>query len=107
MDTTFDIKFSTNWAGKLNADVFSTLRIHNHHKHFVGNKAHVKFKDTQFTAEVIEVTLAQIEKLPNFVFLLDTGYSKEEAIKMFKNMYKHYDIAIEACLWSLLILKKI
>ena len=59
----------------------------------------------EFVAEIASVYITQLDRIPEFIFMIDTGYNKENAIKMFENMYKNKGIDLHAIKFSILALK--
>lgn len=86
------LEFSTNWNNKLDCKCFTTIRIYNPAKHFRGNEFEVFLQKTFRTkAVVIGTILTTLEGLSDYVCYLDTGYSREETIGIFRKMYPTTD----------------
>lgn len=89
------LKFSYNWNNKLECDFFTTLRLHNPAKYKVGNKLQVQISNKKGTYikpnvyEIFSVKSFKIEAVTEWVARIDTGYSREQCIKMIKTMYKN------------------
>jgi len=83
-----DLKFSYNWNKKLDCDAFTTIRLYNLHKHYKGQSVRVLLKD-QFLFEGIiwEVSTFMLDQMNEFVALIDTGYTLEEAKQIIRRMY--------------------
>ena len=104
------IKFSQNWNNKLLLDsYFTTIRIFSNANHVVGTLVDCelmrKGEPLNFVAEIASVTLCLLDRIPEFVFMIDTGYTKENAIKMFENMYKNKNIDVHQVQFCILTLK--
>lgn len=86
-----DLSFTDNWNNKLNCSCFSTIRLHNPKKYYVGCKMKVTLKGQlkPNPAIVKTVTIFRIDHLTEGMALLDTGYSKAETIKIIEKMYKN------------------
>lgn len=99
------IAFSTNWNSKLDSKFFTTIRISNQRKYYRGNILDVKFKDKTFQAIVEEVKTKTISEFSDYELMLDTGYPKEDAVNILKNMYQQIDF--ETAKFDYILLKKI
>lgn len=84
------LKFTTNWNNKLNCQCFTTLRLHNPKKYFVGAKKDI-FLDNRLkgAATIIGVQSFLLEHINDFIARLDTGYSAKECQKIILEMYKN------------------
>lgn len=87
------ITFGYNWNGKLNCDYYTTIRLHNPKKWAVGDIKEVwlasgaKWEQIE-SVEIIGVKTFRLEQLTDWMAYLDTGYSRANALKIFRNMYK-------------------
>jgi hypothetical protein len=87
MDT---LAFSHNWNQKLNADVFTTLRLRNDKRYFAGNRLNVILKgQPKGTAVILEVKNIRLEQINNYIAGLDTGLTAENCKQMIRQMYKN------------------
>lgn len=109
MDT---IHFSYNWNNKLDCNIFTTIRIYNKQKHYIGAQFNITW---QFEKETIELEPRQIVLLNTFTLdkftpgmaLIDTGYDLPEAKAIIMNMYHKYYPDINKVVFCMLFLKKI
>ena len=84
------LDFSTNWNGKLNCTAFSTLRLRDDRKYYVGAKKIVRLKEVhKGMATVVSISYFTIDKINEAIARLDTGYSAEECRKIIMSMYKN------------------
>ena len=104
------IKFSQNWNNKLLLDsYFTSIRIYNSNKHVKG--ALIKCEYTRkgetisFVCEVASVYPILLDKIPDFLFLIDIGYNKEQSIKMFEQMYKYKNVDLHTVQFAVVCLK--
>lgn len=87
------IVFSHNWNGKLNNRAFTTLRRHNPGFYQRKRLYSIYLKDEyKGDALLVDIRTTTIAKLSDFVCLLDTGYDKENAVKIFQRMYSDLDV---------------
>ncbi len=83
------LKFTTNWNNKLNCSCFTTLRLHNPKKYYVGAKKDVYLDNRpKGPATIIGVQSFLLEQISEFVARIDTGYSADECKKIIREMYK-------------------
>ena len=88
------LTFSFNWNNKLDCNAFTTIRLRNDNKYYKGAKfiTELIYKG-QVTNKgdvmVEEVKHFKIDKINEFVALLDTGYSRVDCIKTIQTMYKN------------------
>ena len=85
--------FSYNWNNKLNCESFTTIRLPNR-KYVPGAQFKViltqgKNLTDMGVAEVEEAFKVIPMHLTNLTCRQDTGYSKEETLRMISNMYKN------------------
>lgn len=87
MDT---INFSTNWNNKLACKVFTTIRLHNPLKYFPGKMYEARLNGTPCChVKCIRLYTVTQEKLSDYICLLDTGYAREQTLKILSKMYPH------------------
>ena len=104
------IKFSQNWNNKLLLDsYFTTIRIFNNNKHVKGALIKCEYarkgETVDFVTEIAEVATVMLDAIPEFLFLIDTGYNKEQSIKMFEQMYKNKQVDIHSVKFAVICLK--
>lgn len=91
-----NIRFSYNWNNKLHCQAFTTLRLHNPRKYQVGKKLDIYLREkTKWTfiaqGEIKEIKTFKASKINDFIAFLDTGYNREECLKIIQRMYKTED----------------
>ena len=107
-----EIKFSYNWNNKLDNKFFTSIRLHRPSRFFKGSnlvlsiKEGKEFKKTNIV-EVIDLKLIKFSEISDWLFMIDTGYSAEEARQIFYNMYKKKVENVSDALFDLILLKKI
>lgn len=100
------IAFSENWNGKLSGgNFFTTIRMHNPRKYSKGNILEVKFSNNYFKVEVEEVITKKLNEFTDHELATDTGYGKEEALKIFQRMYPGINVNDKE--WDYILLKRI
>lgn len=89
-------KFSYNWNGKLNKGqvrAFTTIRLHNPNKYFVGAVHEISLKDKELgEAEIKHVKTMPLEQLDSYTCWLDTGYDAGTTRDLIRKMYKKLNI---------------
>jgi len=85
------IKFSRNWNHKCNCEYFTTIRIAS-----PIYKADVTYGIDidgvyAYDVRIVDIKEMKLADLPPWTCLLDTGMTKPETIKMFKEMYPDID----------------
>lgn len=101
-----EIEFSTNWNKKLGCKFFTTIRLINYAKYHIGNVYKIIRKgDYVLDAKIIKLRHCKLHELPEYTCYLDTGYSKEETIELFKKMYQSKNIDWEKQLVSIILLE--
>lgn len=106
------LNFSTNWNKKLDCDRFSTIRLWNPAKHFIGKEVEVydnsvtpaRYKGRAVYTIVNEFTLNQLKPA---AAMLDTGYSLEETLNILRTMYRKKVDNVETVRFAYIILVKI
>jgi len=82
------IRFTQNWASKLNNEkYFTTLRLS---KGFykVGETVQIELKSKIIgTAKIKTVNVSDIDKLPDLICFMDTGYNQAETQIILKRIY--------------------
>lgn len=95
-----EFKYSNNWNGKLLLNTFfTTIRIYNPAKHVTGVYAKNVYTRAQkepvvFTTEIVNVVPIMLDNIPDFVFYVDLGYTKNESIAIFEKMYKSKEVDV-------------
>lgn len=89
------LTFSFNWNNKLDCNAFTTIRLRNDNKYYKGASFNTvlaqKGKEEINKGDVMveEVKHFKIDKINEFVALLDTGYCRADCIKTIQTMYKN------------------
>lgn len=98
------INFSYNWNKKLDCNCFTTLRLENHNKYKTGLNYQIHLKN-QFikVGKVVEIKVFPLRSLNEYISRLDTGYSKEETIKIINRMYPQTLYNIETSFMLILL----
>lgn len=101
------IKFAYSWNGKLSNKAFTTLRPHS--SYYVKGKIYNielkgEYKGQAFLADIRTTTA---EKLNDFICLLDTGYNREDTLKMLQKMYPDMDIKTTLFDYCLLVYQSV
>lgn len=87
------VKFSYNWNNKLHNKAFTTIRIHNPKKYIVGELYNIELNGRfQGKAILQEKRVLRTIQLNEFICFIDTGYNRQETIKIIKKMYKNLDL---------------
>lgn len=82
------INFSYNWNNKLNCKFFTTLRLTNYNKYRTGLVYEIQLNNQSIKhARIVEIKVFPLDKINDFISGLDTGYNKEETIKIINRMY--------------------
>lgn len=86
-----ELSFSENLNNKLDCLCFSTIRLHNPKKYYLGAKLAVSLKGQlrPHPATVRNVTTFYLRHLTEGMALLDTGYSLAETRQIIEKMYKY------------------
>lgn len=88
------IVFTHNWNKKLGNDAFTTIRLRNDKKYFIGQTYyidlnHSKRKISMGVAVCRDIKHFTIDRLNNFISYLDTGYNVDECKRIIHTMYKN------------------
>lgn len=82
------INFSYNWNNKLDCKCFTTLRLTNYNKYITGLEYEIQLNNQRIKyARIVEIKVFPLDKINEFISRIDTGYSKEETIKIINRMY--------------------
>lgn len=82
-------KFSYNWNNKLDCNFFTTIRLHNPKKYWVGSTHRIFLKENDLgTAKIVQVKTVRLEEIDSFTASLDTGYNAAQTRALFRKMYK-------------------
>ena len=105
------LKFSTNWNNNLNCKCFTTVRLYDPEKHFQFADFIVELKKGSIFEKigifkVVDVAIGLLSDTPSHICYLSTGYSKQEFIKIFENMYKNSSINIHTATLCVMVLEK-
>lgn len=85
------LEFSSNWNGKLQCQIFHTLRRTSRFE--VGDKAEISLNGKLLGVAlcVSKERYANASSIPETICYLDTGYSKQETTTILGRMYKTDD----------------
>lgn len=82
------INFSYNWNKKLDCNCFTTIRLENYNKYKTGLSYQIHLKNEFIkVGKIVEIKVFPLDKINEFISRIDTGYSKEETIKIINRMY--------------------
>ncbi|MPR37097.1 hypothetical protein [Salmonirosea aquatica] len=84
------LDFSYNWNNKLDCKAFTTLRLLNPKRYFIGAKFEVFYKNKTYGIfEVKKLTPLTPEGITDLIAYLDTGYNANECRDVLRTMYKN------------------
>lgn len=106
------LNFSNNWNGKLNCNIFSTIRRHNTAIHYAGRIVDIYDQSTtpakyRGKGEYLHVFPFMLHQLKPAMALLDTGYGVEETKNILRTMYKNKCANVDQELFDYCLIKKI
>lgn len=91
------LDLSYDWNKKLSNDVFSTIRIWNPSKYWVGMEKIIRLEQNVGggktvmrelkRAEIVHITMRKLNEFTESECWLDTGYSRVDTVKVIKQMY--------------------
>ena len=88
-----NLDFAYNWNNKLDCHAFSTIRMRNDKKYYVGARKNIRLKEVvKGSAVIVAVSYFLLDKINESVARIDTGYSAEECKGILKKMYKNKPI---------------
>jgi hypothetical protein len=103
-----DLIFSSNFNNKLNANCYTTMRLYNPKKFFIGKRFNVMIdKRRHHTAEVVAVSEITFEKVSEAMAFIDTGLNKLEFTKLFTRLYEGKINILPTTKLSFCVLKKL
>ena len=88
------LSFVKNWNGKLFDEViyFTTIRLYNLSKYYVGNTFEVYLKEDQIGhAKVVNVRTLMLHEVNDFISGIDAGFSVDEFKALMKKFYPKAD----------------
>jgi len=87
------INFSTNWNNKLTNKAFTTIRLHNPRKYYIGGEYQITLKNKPLgVATIKQIHTIKVNQLTMCMCYMDTGYSVPETINIIKKMYPNLDL---------------
>lgn len=102
-----NLLFSSNWNNKLSCKCFTTFRMYNPTKYYVGARFNVQHGGRFIKmVEVIDVKKLKLSEVNEWIARIDTGYSREEFINIVRTMYKTVN-DLDNKTFCLLLLKEI
>lgn len=79
------LNFSYNWNNKLNSNYFTTIR--RSCKIDVGEDCAIFLRDKfQFHATCVQKRVLRLIEIPDYILMLDTGYSIKESLQIFDKL---------------------
>jgi len=91
------ISFSKNWNNKLDANYFTTIRVHNPEKYKVGSLFNVQLIKNEkmiksFFVKVESIKVKKLNEFTDYELSVDTGLPGDQAFKLLKSFYPNMDI---------------
>lgn len=100
------LSFQTNWNGKLSCKYFTTWRMHNPRKFYVGAQYEIYLNGALTKiVECVQVKSYKLYQVNDYIAALDAGYTRDEFVALVKNMYKNKNIDFETQLWDFPLMK--
>lgn len=109
MITEFEqLAFAENWNNKLSCNSFTSFRLHNERKYFVGKKLSIMLKGKHLKdVIVIAVKTMKLVQVNEFIAQIDAGYSADEFVKVVEKMYKNKNVDVHSANWDLILCRDI
>jgi len=105
---TEDLVFSNNFNNKLDCKAFTTFRMHNPRKYMSGKNLNIVLKDEYLgKALILEVKTIKLADVNRYISYIDTGYDRDEFVKMVMTMYKNMVSDFKTQDWDFILLLKI
>jgi hypothetical protein len=101
------INFSKNWNNKLFADLFTTIRKHN--EYYKEGQDYMIFLEGKpyYSACLQNKFTASLTAIPKTIIMIDTGYTYDKALEIFRRMHKKKTIQdVLNMTFDLLVFKK-
>ena len=91
-----NLDFTYNWNNKLWNNCFTTIRLENPEKYYVGkqfvcrlvHKQKERLPDVCQKVEIVDIKRLIVTDITDWIARLDTGYPKAEAQNLIRTMYK-------------------
>jgi hypothetical protein len=84
-----DLLFANNYNNKLRADCYTTIRLYNPKKFFIGKRFNILLEKRKIhTAEVVAVTETTMGRISEAMAFVDAGMDKTEFTKLFTKLYE-------------------
>lgn len=100
------LDYSHNWNNKLDSPIHTTIRLSGRIK--VGDLvAEFLNRDFKGHVKVIDKRRVLLDTLNDWVAGLDTGYGRDETIKLVKTMYKNKGVDFDTTPVFIYLLKKV
>lgn len=81
-------RFKNNWNKKLDCKFFTTIRHHNP-KVTEGTETQVILNEKPiFNSEITKIITTEFGKIPPYFISLDTGYSYDDSLEIFRRFMK-------------------
>lgn len=102
------LTFSYNWNNKLNCNSFSTIRLYNPDKYFIGAKFVVQAKGfDNFNVEVKAVTPFFLSNINDSIAYIDTSYDSLRCKEIILTMYRNTKVDFTKTKLAFIVCKKI
>ena len=102
-----DIVFSYNWNNKLDNNAFTTLRLEDERKYYVGKEVNIKLKSQEYGNAIIRgVKPLMLSQINDYIAYLDTGYDAAECTNIIRRMYPQVDFTKKRLVLVLLVKQK-
>ena len=90
------IVFNNNWNGKLFNQYFTTFRYYKRGKFEIGKEFQIelfkgKTRVLKFRGKIILNIVVKLHEVSELFAYIDTGYSKQDFIKLVQTMYKKFN----------------
>lgn len=90
---TKNINFSQNWNGKLNCKFYTTIRLYQPNYYVENEMYKINLQEKYHHNGLIHsIYSSKIYDITDRIYMLDTGYKKQQAIELLQNMYKAKNI---------------
>lgn len=102
------LTFSQNWNGKLDCTCFTTLRLRNDKKYFVGKQFEIWLKqEYKGRAQIVDIKYLLLDQISDWIARLDTGYNAEKCKDIIRTMYQKSNLDWSKQQFCYVILEKL
>lgn len=94
------LRFTSNWNNKLECACFTSIRLRNDHRYFVGARFEIVLVNGSLqvikgTCQLMNIRFLMLDQIDDMTAFVDTAYNASACREIIRKMYKNYSPPVD------------